>query len=153
MYGCFRNGARFLAIAMIGTLASACSVTSSPEPASRAPVAAPPVAGPSFPSFVPAPRSVDASLAQPCIIAAANKYFLPERVISAVNSRPGAGGGTDVDLKVDKRTAVCQLNANGSVRAVIDTTPKSADQIAAEEAAARESAAAGKKPQPRAKKK
>ncbi|MCY1312568.1 hypothetical protein D9M70_629990 [compost metagenome] len=61
---------------------------------------------------------------------------MPERVISAVNSRPGAGGGTDVDLKVDLRTAVCQVSANGSVRSVIDTSPKSADQVAAEAAAA-----------------
>jgi len=67
---------------------------------------------------------------------------LPERVISAVNSRPGAGGGTDVDLKVDLRTAVCQVSANGSVRSVVDTSPKSADQIAAEAAAAQAASAA-----------
>lgn len=155
MHGRFRNGARFLAIATVGAFASACSITSSPAPASRAPVAAPPPASPSFPSFVSAPvRTVDSSLAQPCITAAANKYFLPERVITAVDSRPGAGGGTDVDLKVDKRTALCQLSANGGVRAVIDTSPKSADQVAAEAAAAREAAAPAAAPKkPRAKKK
>ncbi|WP_348770228.1 hypothetical protein [Brucella pituitosa] len=77
-------------------------------------------------------NSVAVSLAQPCITAAANEYFLPERVISAVRSRSGANGGTDVDLKVDVRTAVCQLTAKGRVRAIIDTSPKSADQAAAE---------------------
>ncbi len=80
-------------------------------------------------------NSVAVSLAQPCITAAANKYFLPERVISAVRSRSGANGGTDVDLKVDVRTAFCQLTAKGRVRAIIDTSPKSADQAAAEAAA------------------
>lgn len=59
----------------------------------------------------------------------------------------------DVDLKVDLRTAVCHLNSSGGVRAVIDTSPKSADQIAAEEAAAKADAAAAAQPKKAAAKK
>ncbi|WP_343314616.1 hypothetical protein AAIB41_05490 [Brucella sp. BE17] len=138
MYGRVRAGARFFAIVLLAPLAAACTTT--------APVATPPGltdspvsgAGSSFSKFIPSPvRSVDYALAQPCITAAANKYFLPERAISATGTRPGANGGTDVDLKVDLRTAVCSLTANGGVRSVIDTSPKSADQVAAEAAAAR----------------
>lgn len=138
MYGRVRAGARFFTIAMLAPLAAACTttapvattpgVTDSPVPASS----------PSFSNFIPSPvRSVDYALAQPCITSAANKYFLPEHAIKAVDSRPGANGGTDVDLKVDLRTAVCHVNANGGVRAVVDTSPKSADQVAAEAAAAK----------------
>lgn len=143
MYGRVRFGARFLAIAMLAPLAAACTTTS-PVPVIPGKTESPvtPVA-PSLPRFIPEPvRTVDYSLAQPCITAAANKYFLPERAISAVDSRPGANGGTDVDLKVDLRTAVCQLTAKGGVRAVIDTSPKSADQVAAEAAAAKAAAEA-----------
>ncbi|MCL7997003.1 hypothetical protein [Brucella pseudogrignonensis] len=141
MSGRTRNGARLFVIAMLAPLAAACTTTTQNATVpgkSEAPVAASSV---SFPRFVPT-YSVDSSLAQPCITAAANKYFLPERAITAVNSRPGAGGGTDVDLKVDLRTAVCQLSAGGSVRSVIDTSPKSADQVAAEAAAAQTASAA-----------
>ncbi|MDT6938884.1 hypothetical protein RI570_01805 [Brucella pseudogrignonensis] len=141
MSGRTRNGARLFVIAMLAPIAAACTTTTQNATVpgkSEAPVAASSV---SFPRFVPT-YSVDSSLAQPCITAAANKYFLPERVISAVNSRPGAGGGTDVDLKVDLRTAVCQLSASGSVRSIIDTSPKSADQVAAEAAAAQTASAA-----------
>ncbi|WP_176073622.1 hypothetical protein [Brucella intermedia] len=146
MYGRARTGARFLAIAMLAPLAAACTTTVPTTTATpgktEAPVSAPTI---SMPRFTPTVY-VDPALAQPCITAAANKYFLPERVISAVNSRPGAAGGTDVDLKVDLRTAVCQLTAKGGVRAVIDTSPKSADQIAAEAAAAKADAAAAAQP-------
>ncbi|WP_273726485.1 hypothetical protein [Brucella gallinifaecis] len=141
MYGCTRNGARLFFIAMLAPLAAACTTTTQNATVpgnSEAPVTASTV---SLPRFIPT-STVDSSLAQPCITAAANKYFLPERVISAVNSRPGAGGGTDVDLKVDLRTAVCQVSASGSVRSVIDTSPKSADQVAAEAAAAQTASAA-----------
>ena len=144
MYGRARTGARFLAIAMLAPLAAACTTTA-PTTATPgnadAPISAPTISMPRFMST----SYVDPALAQPCITAAANKYFLPERAISAVNSRPGAAGGTDVNLKVDLRTAVCQLTAKGGVRAVIDTTPKSADQVAAEEAAAKAEAAQKKK--------
>lgn len=140
MYGRVRTGARFLVIAMLAPLAAACTTTTQNATVpgkSEAPVTASSV---SFPRFTPT-YTVDSSLAQPCITAAANKYFLPERAITAVNSRPGAAGGTDVDLKVDLRTAVCQVSANGSVRSVVDTSPKSADQVAAEAAAAQTASA------------
>ncbi|NKC22120.1 hypothetical protein HED50_05315 [Ochrobactrum oryzae] len=131
---------------MLAPLAAACTTTvptSTATPGKTdAPVSASTI---SLPRFTPT-SYVDPALAQPCITAAANKYFLPERVISAVNSRPGAAGGTDVDLKVDLRTAVCQVTAKGGVRAVIDTSPKSADQVAAEAAAAKADAAAAAQP-------
>lgn len=146
MYGRARTGARFLAIAMLAPLAAACTTTVPTTTAKSgktdAPISTPRI---SMPQFTPT-AYVDPALAQPCITAAANKYFLPERVISAINSRPGAAGGTDVDLKVDLRTAVCQVTAKGGVRAVIDTTPKSADQVAAEAAAAKAEAAAAAQP-------
>ncbi len=138
MYGRVRAGARFFAIAMLAPLAAACTTTAPVATTPGITESPVPAASPSFSNFIPAPvRSVDYALAQPCITAAANKYFLPEKAISAVDSRPGANGGTDVDLKVDLRTAVCSLTANGGVRSVVDTSPKSADQVAAEAAAAR----------------
>ncbi len=156
MYGRVRIGARFFAIALLAPLAAACTTTApvatSPGIKTDSPVSG---ASSSFSNFIPAPvRSVDYALAQPCITAAANKYFLPERVISATGTRPGANGGTDVDLKVDLRTAVCSLTANGGVRSVVDTSPKSADQAAAEAAAARATPVAASAPKKvRAKKK
>ena len=147
MYGRVRTGARFFAIAMLAPLAAACTTTA-PVAITPGKTDSPvPAASSSLPSFIPTPvKTVDYSLAQPCITAAANKYFLPEHAISAVDSRPGANGGTDVDLKVDLRTAVCQLTAKGGVRAVIDTSPKSADQVAAEAAAAKADADAASAP-------
>ncbi|MFK4823430.1 hypothetical protein ACI0FM_01305 [Paenochrobactrum sp. BZR 588] len=90
--------------------------------------------------FAPVTKYVDPALADACITAAANKYFLPEKVISAVDTRPGSAGGTDVIMKVDLRSAVCSVNAKGGVRSVVDTTPMSADQAAANAAAAAASA-------------
>lgn len=90
----------------------------------------------SFPSFTAPTRSVAPDLAQACINSAANKYFLPTRVIKAVDSRKPGDGSTQVILKVDLRDAVCTVSASGVVKSVIDTSPKSADQIAAEAQAA-----------------
>ncbi len=89
-----------------------------------------------FPSFTAPTRSVAPDLAQACINSAANKYFLPTRVIKAVDSRKPGDGSTQVILKVDLRDAVCTVSASGVVKSVIDTSPKSADQIAAEAQAA-----------------
>lgn len=74
--------------------------------------------------------------AQACINAAANKYYLPTKVISAVNSSSKKDGSTVIILKVDLRDAKCTINSKGVVAAVVDTSPKSADQIEAEKAAA-----------------
>lgn len=82
-------------------------------------------------------RSVDPDLAQACINSAANRYFLPTRVIKAVDSRKAGDGSVQVILKVDLRDAVCTVSASGVVKSVVDTSPKSADQIAAEELAAK----------------
>ena len=86
-------------------------------------------------------RSVDPELAKACSNSAANKYFLPTRVISAVDSRKAADGSTQVILKVDLRDAVCTVSPSGVVKSVVDTSPKSADQIAAEAQAAKDAAA------------
>ncbi len=88
-------------------------------------------------SVTPAAPAVDANLAVPCQEAAGEKYFMdPDRVI-AVSSN-AAGKETQVMLKVDSRDAVCTLNAKGKVTSLVDTSPKSADQLAAEEAKAAE---------------
>lgn len=147
MHGRVRPGTRFFLLAMLAPLVAACTTTEPVKPGtaqSQIPVAS---SNP-LPRLLsmPAPvKYVDSALAQPCITAAANKYFLPEKVISAVDSRPGANGGTDVVLKVDLRSAVCSVSAKGGVRSVVDTSPKSADQVAAEAAAANAAAAAPKK--------
>ncbi|MHC5307270.1 hypothetical protein [Bartonella sp. LJL80] len=85
-------------------------------------------------------RNVDPDLAQACVNSAANKYYLPTRVIKAVDSRKAGDGSTQVILKVDLRDAVCTVSSGGVVKSVIDTSPKSADQIAAEEQAAKDAA-------------
>lgn len=85
-------------------------------------------------------RSVDPELAKACANSAANKYFLPTRVINAVDSRKAADGSTQVILKVDLRDAVCTVSPSGVVKSVVDTSPKSADQIAAEAQAAKDAA-------------
>ena len=91
-------------------------------------------------SVTPIRPAVDAALAVPCQEAAGDKYFMdPDRVI-ALSSNP-AGKNTEVYLKVDSRDARCTLNAKGKVVSLVDTSPKSADQIAAEELKAAETAA------------
>ncbi len=95
---------------------------------------------------IPLRPAVDASLAVPCQEAAGDKYFMdPARVI-ALSSNP-AGKNTEVYLKVDSRDARCTVNASGKVLSLVDTSPKSADQMAAEELKAAEAAGgAVKKP-------
>jgi hypothetical protein len=135
---------RFVLLAMLAPLVAACTTTSNttPAPTTSAAQAPAPVAVqmPSLPQFV---RSdVAPELANPCISAAAGRYFIPERVVTAIDSRPAGGGNTDVILKVDSRDVRCTVSANGSVRSVVDTSPMSADQRAANEAAAKAPAAA-----------
>ncbi|HWD11767.1 hypothetical protein P8H26_00330 [Pseudochrobactrum sp. sp1633] len=141
---------RFVLLAMFAPLVAACTTTSNttPAPTTAAAQAPVPVASqmPSFPQFVRS--NVAPELANPCITAAANRYYIPERVITAVDSRPGGGGNTDVILKVDSRDARCTISANGTVRSVVDTSPMSADQRAANEAAANAPAVAPAKAAP-----
>lgn len=81
----------------------------------------------------PAVPAVDANIAVPCQEAAGDKYFMdPERVIAISSSLQG--GNTAVVMKADVRDALCTVNAKGKVVSLIDTTPKSADQTAADEA-------------------
>ncbi|MEP7454962.1 hypothetical protein [Phyllobacterium sp. SB3] len=94
-----------------------------------------------MPTFAPVRPPVDAALADPCISAAATKYFLAENHITAIDAEPIGGGINQVRLKADIRDAMCTVTDKGKVRSVVDTMPKSADQVAAEEAAAAKKAA------------
>jgi hypothetical protein len=96
--------------------------------------------GPSAPVLPP----VDNDLAVACQEAAGDKYFMDPDLVRAVYSSKD-GGNTLVTLKVDTRDALCTLNGKGKVTSVVDTSPKSADQIAAEEQKAAD-IAAGKVP-------
>ncbi|MCX8279352.1 hypothetical protein OSJ77_04065 [Phyllobacterium sp. 0TCS1.6C] len=93
-----------------------------------------------IPTFAPPRPPVDAALADPCISAASAKYFLAERHIKVIDSEAVGGGVNHVRLKADIRDALCTVTDKGKVRSVVDTMPKSADQVAAEEAAARKAA-------------
>ena len=93
----------------------------------------------------PVVPAVDAALAVPCQEAAGDKYFMdPDRVIAVSSS--ASGKNNVVVLKVDSRDALCTVNAKGKVVSLVDTSPKSADQIAAEELKAAEAAVPVKKP-------
>lgn len=122
-----------LLVAGLIVTVTGCTTTTATK-TTTSPVATAPA--PKFPSFSAPTRSVAPDLAQACINSAANKYFLPTRVIKAIDSRKPGDGSTQVILKVDLRDAVCTVSASGVVKSVIDTSPKSADQIAAEEQAA-----------------
>jgi hypothetical protein len=95
---------------------------------------------PTMPTFAPIRPPVNAALAEPCIAAASSKYFMGESNIRAVDSEAVGGGINHVRLKVDIRDAMCTVTDKGRVRSVVDTMPKSADQLAAEEAAAKKAA-------------
>ena len=73
------------------------------------------------------------------------KYFIgPERV-TLLGASP-QGGSTAVRMKADMRDALCLVSDKGKVISLTDTTPKSANQIAAEEAAAAAKAAGTAEP-------
>lgn len=91
---------------------------------------------PTLPTFAPIRPPVNSVLAEPCISAAATKYFLSESNIKAVEAEAIGGGVNQVRLKADLRDAMCTVTDTGKVRSVVDTMPKSADQAAAEAAAA-----------------
>lgn len=130
------NKFRWMLLVLLAPVLAACNTTASSSGSkSEMPVSGSGTSG----RFLTPKKRIDPELEEPCVIAAANKYFLPVRVIRAVDTRAGANGGTDVIMQVDLRSAVCQVSAAGIVRNVIDTTPMSADQAAAE-AAAREKA-------------
>lgn len=90
--------------------------------------------GPSVPSVIkPVVPPVDQAVAVPCQEAAGDKYFMDPERVSAV-STSAQGKNTLVVLKADVRDALCTVNAKGKVVSLVDTTPKSADQTAADEA-------------------
>lgn len=131
---CGNNAFRWMFLAVLAPVLAACNTTgpsSSGSKSSQMPISQSSTSG----RFLTPVKQVDPELSEPCIVAAANKYFLPVHVIRAVDTRSGASGGTDVVMQVDLRSAVCQVSSSGVVRNVIDTTPMSADQAAAEAAA------------------
>ena len=127
-----------LLVAGVVLAISGCTTTKTTTSTDQATTTASPIA--KLASLAPS-RSVDPELAKACANSAANKYFLPTRVINAVDSRKAADGSTQVILKVDLRDAVCTVSPSGVVKSVVDTSPKSADQIAAEAQAAKDAAA------------
>lgn len=80
----------------------------------------------------PVVSQVDNDIAVACQEAAGDKYFMDSGLVTAMSSSKN-GGNTVVVLKVDTRDALCTLNAKNKVLSVVDTSPKSADQMAAEE--------------------
>jgi hypothetical protein len=94
-----------------------------------------PATGPIRSLAIPAPAPVDPAVGDPCTEAAMAKYFIgPERV-TLLGANP-QGSSTAVRMKADVRDALCVVSDKGKVISLTDTTPKSANQIAAEEAAA-----------------
>lgn len=93
----------------------------------------------------PPPVVVDPALGDPCIEAAMAKYFIDASRVTLLTANP-QGGSTAVVMKADVRDAVCLVSAKGKVISLTDTTPKSANQIAAEEAAAAAKAAGAPAP-------
>ena len=109
-----------LPIVIVGLALSACQI---------------PASGPVRSLAIPAPAPVDPAVGDPCTEAAMAKYFIgPERVTLLGASREGAS--TAVRMRADVRDALCLVSDKGKVISLTDTTPKSANQIAAEEAAA-----------------
>ena len=104
-----------------------------------------PSGGPVRSLAIPAPEPVDPAVGDPCIEAAMAKYFIgPERV--TLLGASAQGGSTAVRMRADVRDALCIVSDKGKVVSISDTTPKSANQIAAEEAAAAAKAAGPAEP-------
>lgn len=107
------------------------------------PLAACTTSGPGGAPMAPA-SAVEPVLADPCIKAASMKYYvLPYRASALSAERKGRV--YEVTMKVDVRDALCTVTPKGKVISLVDTTPKSADQIAAEEKAKEKEGKAGKK--------
>ena len=78
--------------------------------------------------------AVEPTLAAACANAASQKYFVAPERARAVSAEK-KNGAYEVTMKVDTRDALCSVTSKGSVTSVVDVTPKSADQIAAEKKA------------------
>ena len=101
----------------------------------------------------PAPVvAIDPALGDPCTEAAMAKYFIEADRVTLLNSDP-QGDATSITMRADTRDAVCIVSSKGKVLSLTDTTPKSANQIAAEEAAAAAKLAGPAEPAPAPKKK
>jgi hypothetical protein len=85
----------------------------------------------------PAPEaasSVQPTLATACVDAASQKYFMAASRARAISAER-KGKDYEVVMKVDTRDALCTVTAKGSVLSVVDTSPMSADQAAADKKA------------------
>jgi hypothetical protein len=102
----------------------------------------------------PPPVVIDPAVGDPCTEAAMAKYFIDATRVTLLAANP-QGTNTAVVMKADVRDAVCVVSAKGKVVSFTDTTPKSENQIVAEEAAAAAKAAGTAEPaiQPKPKKK
>jgi hypothetical protein len=84
----------------------------------------------------PPPPVIDPEIANPCVEAAMAKYFIDETRVQLLGLS-NQGGSSVITMKADTRDAVCTVSAKGKVISLVDTSPKSANQILAEEAAAK----------------
>jgi hypothetical protein len=84
----------------------------------------------------PPPPVIDAEIANPCVEAAMAKYFIDETRVQLLGLS-AQGGSNVITMKADTRDAVCTVSAKGKVLSLVDTSPKSENQILAEEAAAK----------------
>lgn len=78
--------------------------------------------------------AIDPTLATACANAASAKYFVAPERARAISAEK-KGGVYEVTMKVDTRDALCTVTSAGSVSSLVDTTPMSADQLAAEKKA------------------
>jgi hypothetical protein len=101
-------------------------------PTEKKPDAGSPIGGLFGGAPAPMMSHVDNELAVACQEAAGDKYFMDPNLVTAMSSSSD-GGNTLVVLKVDSRDALCTLSGKGKVISIVDTSPKSAEQTAAEE--------------------
>jgi hypothetical protein len=84
----------------------------------------------------PPPPVIDEALSTPCIEAAMAKYFIDDTRVQLLGLS-SQGTSSVITMKADTRDAVCTVSAKGKVISLVDTSPKSENQILAEEAAAK----------------
>jgi hypothetical protein len=122
---------RFL---LTSTILSVCGVLAACQIPSRESGGSPGFARASF--RAPPPPVIDEELANPCIEAAMAKYFIDDSRVQLLGVS-AQGGSSVITMKADTRDAVCTVSAKGKVISLVDTSPKSENQILAEEAAAK----------------
>jgi hypothetical protein len=96
-------------------------------------------------SILPLTETVSENIADPCRNATGDKYFIDPNRVGVVSSVQ-QGSQTLVIMKADTRDALCTLNKKNKVVSIVDTSPKSADQVLAEEEKAKQTKSDDKKP-------